>query len=705
MSIVTPFNKKQLKKHILSWAIILAYVNLDAPIPGTWTAQIIGASIEAMNYIFLFYGLSLYVFPKFWVKQRIHLIIVSVFIFYGFYTLITYFNYLKIIPALDGYTWHEEYPAYDLLIENIFLFFIVCLAAISYFFYQYSIYKFKWQAEREKSLLVKELNFLKNQFNSHITFNFLNYCYSKIHQELPQIAESIGVYSDMLRYSLQSQIDKKIPVLQEITNIENFIYLHNSINAKVDTKFDYSGNTTTCLIVPRILTSFMEHVFKQDVCQEENTPVEIKLKVSGSKVVFAIRSKVDPVKKNMDIGFENIKQLLELYYINKYTLKNEVKDGTLLASLQLDTDMALVQNDQLNSKNIRTDQDTLTDLEIDVKPLMRLNKKQIKTHLIVWLLIIAYGYMTDPIPGNWLAEIIGSATIHLNYMFAFYSLSLFNFPKFWKNSWFLLTTSILFTFLIYSLISYLNFMIIIPKLGGYTSIQEESLTYFLQEIFYFFIITGLAGTASFFIRYGLYKLKLQAEREKSLLLKEIYFLKEQFNSDLTFNFLSYCYNNIQPHFPETAKSISYFAGMLKYTLKTGPKENVSLSKEIVYIENFIRLQKLLSSKVFADFEYQGKMEDKQILPRILVTFVENAFKHGLYNDPDQPIRMKLKVDDDQLTFRVNNRKNRSKKAASTHKGIENVKQILELHYANNHELKQAEEKEFFSIELKIRLSV
>ena len=37
--------------------------------------------------------------------------------------------------------------------------------------------RFKKIAEKEKQIMMLELSTLKDQFNSHLTFNFLNFCW------------------------------------------------------------------------------------------------------------------------------------------------------------------------------------------------------------------------------------------------------------------------------------------------------------------------------------------------------------------------------------------------------------------------------------------------------------------------------------------------------------------------------------------------
>jgi len=703
-------NKDQVKRHILFWSIIAVYLNLDSPVPGSWAAKIMGGAIECLNYVGVFYGISLLGFPKFWKKNRIYLLFFFVLICYCLYSAVTYFNYLKIIPALGGHSWHQEYPISNLLLHNIFYFLILCSSGAASFYYRNGVYQFTIQAEKEKLFLVKELNFLKNQFNSHITFNFLNYCYSKIHQKQPQTAESVALFSDILRYSLEAKSEEKVLLSDEIANTENFIHLQKLLNPNVHAQFNYESETGF-YILPRILITLVEIAFKHRTNKNSQFHIDIDLKVANNELVFTIKNKVDAdidmANNLIDIG--NVTQMLSLYDNNNYQLTKEENNGYVIIKLCITECLPTPESEAYTTsypKRIKTSSRNIwnktTDSEKFVsKPLMRLNKKQIQTHILAWAFIIIYAHITNEMPGTLTARVIGCTLYNFNYMFVFYGIGLYIFPKYWEGKRLLLIIDIFFILLLYWINSYFIFKKIIPFLGGFTDIQEFTFYDFLQVRFYFFILSGSAGAASFFSRYGLYKVKQKADKEKMLLAKELSILKDQFNSQFTFNFLNYCYNNVSKFSSETAESIKLFADMLRYTFQTKADEKVALATEIIYINDFISLQKILSSKVYIDFHYKGNLSNKQILPRILITYVENAFKHGLTNDPQHPITINLIVDKNTLLFTVINKINLNKAILSSHTGLQNVHQLLELYYPNNYTLKAHESEGFFVVELKL----
>jgi two-component system, LytTR family, sensor kinase len=189
-----------------------------------------------------------------------------------------------------------------------------------------------------------------------------------------------------------------------------------------------------------------------------------------------------------------------------------------------------------------------------------------------------------------------------------------------------------------------------------------------------------------------------------LLQKELNFLKNQFNSHITFNFLNFCYSKVHNLSEETAEAIDLFSSMLRYSLEIRPEQKVPLLKEIEYIKNFIELQKLLTSQVYVDFTCQGNFNDKLILPRILVTFVENAFKHGQFNKSSHPITISLKEHEDSICFKVINKRNNKKNLNNTGIGIENVFQVLNLYYDKAYKLNISDsENDYYESTLDLKL--
>jgi len=129
------------------------------------------------------------------------------------------------------------------------------------------------------------------------------------------------------------------------------------------------------------------------------------------------------------------------------------------------------------------------------------------------------------------------------------------------------------------------------------------------------------------------------------------------------------------------------------------------------IQNYIDLE-LLRYGDRLDFVFNKNIqyENAMIVPLVLLSIVENAFKHGASGDHGRPkIHIDLRVQKDQLTFEVFNSK---PKVAQTDKtsfkkgiGMNNVKRQLDLIYPNQHEFKIEETPDTYKVNLAIDLQV
>jgi LytS/YehU family sensor histidine kinase len=182
------------------------------------------------------------------------------------------------------------------------------------------------------------------------------------------------------------------------------------------------------------------------------------------------------------------------------------------------------------------------------------------------------------------------------------------------------------------------------------------------------------------------RVKEKLLREKSILLKELDFIKDQFNSHFTFNFFGYCYNNALHSSSQSTDSIASFTQMLHYSLKNGSNEYIPLTEEIAYIENFINIQNCITDSVYTELIVNGAVEDYCILPGILSTFVENSFKHGVFNQKENPIQIFISLNEDVLSFTVKNKKANKKTFDSTGVGIAEMDEVLKLFYPEKYRL-------------------
>ena len=97
----------------------------------------------------------------------------------------------------------------------------------------------------------------------------------------------------------------------------------------------------------------------------------------------------------------------------------------------------------------------------------------------------------------------------------------------------------------------------------------------------------------------------------------------------------------------------------------------------------------------------------RIAPMLLFTFVENCFKHGSCNDPNNPfINIDLKVIKNEITFFAENSKPLKEKPISKYNedgiGLNNVRKRLEIIYKDNYSLEIQDLKHSFVVSLSIK---
>ena len=189
---------------------------------------------------------------------------------------------------------------------------------------------------------------------------------------------------------------------------------------------------------------------------------------------------------------------------------------------------------------------------------------------------------------------------------------------------------------------------------------------------------------------------------------ELKFLKSQINPHFLFNSLNNIYSLSIIDATKAQESILYLSDMLRYVLYDCEKPTVSIEKEVTYIEDFIKLYLLKSSKKYpitTNFVIENK--DLKIAPMLLIPFVENAFKHSnIENIEHAFIKVDLHSTKDSIHFIVENSFKNGPKVQDGVGGIGviNVRKRLRLLYDNRHSIEITENNNTFRVGLKIDIN-
>lgn len=196
--------------------------------------------------------------------------------------------------------------------------------------------------------------------------------------------------------------------------------------------------------------------------------------------------------------------------------------------------------------------------------------------------------------------------------------------------------------------------------------------------------------------------KMQLEVEKSQ--ANFNFLKAQINPHFLHNTLNFLYAKSLPYSAELSEGILTLSDIMRYALSEGNAKDgkAPLKDEIEHVRNVIKINQLrFSNNLKVEFEVKGVINGATIIPFILITLVENAFKHGDLKSNVFPIIIKLKVEGEQLFFYCQNKKKTGPKELSTGIGLDNIKKRLDLAYGKNYAFTIKDEADFYTTELTI----
>jgi len=181
--------------------------------------------------------------------------------------------------------------------------------------------------------------------------------------------------------------------------------------------------------------------------------------------------------------------------------------------------------------------------------------------------------------------------------------------------------------------------------------------------------------------------RIQRDLENQRLTAELALLKSQINPHFLFNSLNSIYSLAYQRSDITPEAILKLSEIMRYMLYECNDAKVDLAKELQYLQNYIDLQKIrFGEQAHIDFRITGIITNQQIVPLLLISFIENAFKHGVANNPEAPIAISITVDDGNLSFYLFNKKHLHNRDAAGGIGLNNVQRRLQLLYPNKYKL-------------------
>lgn len=202
--------------------------------------------------------------------------------------------------------------------------------------------------------------------------------------------------------------------------------------------------------------------------------------------------------------------------------------------------------------------------------------------------------------------------------------------------------------------------------------------------------------------------KVRKEKENENLKSELSFLRSQVSPHFMFNVLNSLVSLARKKSDLIEPSLIQLSNLMRYMLYESTDERISLAQEIQYLRSYIDLQMLrFGDDVRIDFNISKDLDGYEIEPMLLISFVENAFKHGVGMVEDPIIKIFLSVDKAKhwLEFKVENKVSpkEGSKDKSSGIGLINMRRRLELLYKGRYILETSEVGNIFVSKLNVQL--
>jgi hypothetical protein len=337
MSIGLPENitKQTLLRHLAAWLSIVVYYILYSTIEGSILVKTVWIFLLIVNYSFAYYTLVLFFWPKILTEKKLLYSILIPFSI-AFFCTFFYFQLTVIIPRLGGMHPMIYWPLNEFINNALKLFLYVLFTSIGTYYNWVGVKKIEEDLQIDRELIDMEFLFLKNQFHSHLTFNFLNFCYNKICRFSSLTADSVEGFSDILRYSLITS-DGPVLLEKEIEYIINYISFQKFLSPSLNVQVNYKEDLIKTYILPKSLGSVVEYFFKKKAFYNTQKPIIIFIESVQNEIIFKI--KIENAQQNILIKnkeLQCIEQLLQPFYNNKYSIQILDIDNLFFCELKLE---------------------------------------------------------------------------------------------------------------------------------------------------------------------------------------------------------------------------------------------------------------------------------------------------------------------------------------------------------------------------------
>jgi len=197
------------------------------------------------------------------------------------------------------------------------------------------------------------------------------------------------------------------------------------------------------------------------------------------------------------------------------------------------------------------------------------------------------------------------------------------------------------------------------------------------------------------------------ELEKHTLQTELEYLKHQINPHFFMNTLNNIHALIDIDTERAKDTVLELSKMMRYILYDAALPALPLKNEIRFLTNYVELMRIrYTEQVDIRFSVPEDIPDTQIPPLLFISFIENAFKHGISYKHKSFIHIEIDIHENELKcFVINSYFDNAANDEQRGIGLENVRKRLNLLYGDSYRLTIQQENNEYSVLLIIPIQV
>ncbi len=335
-------------------------------------------------------------------------------------------------------------------------------------------------------------------------------------------------------------------------------------------------------------------------------------------------------------------------------------------------------------------------------------KSKVFRHVVFWAVIFVYYFSsTWQLKKDYvMVSMVSVFEVTLQMLIAYFIIQILIPKLFQKDNKFLFYLSVVGLVVLAHIgfSWYLNYFV-------FTGPQHDSYAQFLSRSTYFFgyfttFVSYLTPTMLLLVFNYLERQKEMASLLEQKKSSELDALKNQLNPHFLFNTLNNLYALALKKSDKAPEVIAKLSEILDYILYGCNSTFVPIQNEISLLKNYIALEQVRYGDRVCIAFHEQILNEAKIAPLLLLTFLENAFKHGVSQElGTATIVMEVEEKERSIRFYLKNTKPTHSKSGAKKKregiGLKNIRKQLDLLYPNLYNLELIDTKESHVVDLQI----